>query len=69
MLTDKEKMMIQSFAKHNMRMKLACDELFYCRDTILYHFAKVHKKTGLNPRQFHDLAELIRLIEAEGASA
>ena len=57
-LTKKEARMIVAMAQCDMTVYAAADKVYYHKNTLLYHFEKIRKKTGLNPRNFFDLIEL-----------
>ena len=61
-LTRTDMDMVQAFADNNMVVQKAANESHYTRMTLRYHFDKVHKITGLNPRDFYQLHELIKAI-------
>ena len=64
MLTAQEKRIVVSFAKNNMCVKKVMEELFYNRGTIMYHFGKILRRTGLNPQKFYDLIKLVDMTKA-----
>lgn len=37
--------------------------IFTHRNTVLYHLDKVKRQTGLDPRRFYDLVELVRMAQ------
>lgn len=55
--------MIRTFADCNMSLTQASKQLYIHRNTMVYHFDKIHKRTGLNPRVFDGLVELLSRIE------
>ena len=53
--------LIIAFARSNMvvvdtGLKVGCS-----RNTVIYHFEKIRKATGLDPRNFFDLGELYEI--------
>ena len=59
---------VMAYAKGNMRMTNASEILFMHRNSISYHLDKVKNKTGLDPRNFFDLAKLMECIKKGGGS-
>lgn len=37
--------------------------IFAHRNTVLYHLNKVKRQTGLDPRRFYDLVELVKMAQ------
>ena len=58
-LSEKEVAVLDAYARCGMRISRAAKELFYSNGSIIYYFKKVKKKTGLDPRNFYELAELL----------
>lgn len=63
-LSEFERRIIIAFADNDMRIAQVSRMFHYNDATITYHFERVHKRTGLNPRKFHDLVRLIQYIRA-----
>lgn len=38
-------------------------QLFMHRNTVTYHLDKVKRQTGLDPRRFYDLIELVKMAQ------
>lgn len=38
-------------------------QLFMHRNTVTYHLDKVKRQTGLDPRRFYDLVELVKMAQ------
>lgn len=38
-------------------------QLFMHRNTVTYHLDKVKRQTGLDPRRFYDLVELVKIAQ------
>lgn len=62
-LTEIEKITIRALADCDMKTKRAADKLHYHANTIIYHCNQIEKRTGLDPRRFYDLAELLEIME------
>lgn len=58
-LTDQEKQIIVSLAENDMKALRVANKLFMHHNTVEYHIAKIKAKTGLNPKRFYDLIELL----------
>ena len=65
MLTQRQKEIILAFADCNMRLKTVAEKLYFHRNNIVYHCDKIMDKTGLNPRKFYDLVELVQMVEEQ----
>lgn len=61
-MTDEEKNIILCYAENDMNVSKAAEKMHYHRNTILYRFTKIHRKTGLNPQRFYDLCRLVEMI-------
>ena len=64
-MTPLDKEIIRGMADNDMSVLAVAKSLFMHRNTINYHIERVRRETGLNPRNFYDLAELLKRIEAE----
>jgi len=56
----KEMMVLEKYAQCNMSVGKTAKALFYSPGTINYYFGVIREKTGLNPRNFHELCELLK---------
>lgn len=61
-LSETDIQVVIAFADSNMRPSVAAKKTFLCRNSILYHLARVKQKTGLDPFQFYDLVELMNIF-------
>lgn len=52
-----------AMANHNMNVTDVARAIFAYRNTVLYHLNKVKQQTGLDPRRFYDLVELVRMAQ------
>lgn len=50
-----------AMANHNMNVTDVARAIFAHRNTVLYHLDKVKRQTGLDPRRFYDLIELVKM--------
>lgn len=50
---------IQVYAEESMNANKAAEKLYMHRNTVAYHLDMVKKETGLDPRNFYDLVELL----------
>lgn len=62
-MTRKQAELIVLFANHNMNVTDTAKVLYYHRNTLIYHLDKIMRDTGLNPRRFMDLVELLRMAQ------
>lgn len=47
----------------NMNATDVARAIFVHRNTVLYHLDKVKRQTGLDPRRFYDLVELVKIAQ------
>lgn len=52
-----------AMANHNMNVTDVAHAIFAHRNTVLYHLGKVKQQTGLDPRRFYDLVELVKMAQ------
>lgn len=52
-----------AMANHNMNVTDVARAIFAHRNTVLYHLNKVKQQTGLDPRRFYDLVELVKITQ------
>lgn len=64
-LTPDDKRVVMAYAIGRMNMREASRKENYAYTTVAYHLTSVRAKTGLNPKNFHDLAQLVSMIEEE----
>ena len=58
-LTQQECELLQSVAENDLNITAAAEAAFLHRNTVVYHLKRIENKTGLNPRNFFDLAKLL----------
>ena len=54
---------VVAMANHNMNAIDVARAIFAHRNTVLYHLDKVKQQTGLDPRRFYDLVELVKIAQ------
>ena len=54
---------VVAMANHNMNVTDVARAIFAHRNTVLYHLNKVKQETGLDPRRFYDLVELVKIAQ------
>lgn len=54
---------VVAMANHNMNVTDVARVIFTHRNTVLYHLNKVKQQTGLDPRRFYDLVELVKMAQ------
>ena len=52
-----------SYAMNDMKIERVKREFYYARSTIDYYLAKINKITGINPRTFYGLMELVQKVD------
>ena len=62
-MTDKQKAIILSMADNDMNASKVGREFGCSRNGIQYNFERIEDETGLNPKKFYDLLELIEIIK------
>lgn len=62
-MTREQAEIIVAFANHNMNASATARVLYYHPNTLGYHLDKIKHDTGLNPRRFMDLVELLRMAQ------
>ena len=55
--------MLKTFAESGMKVQTTANKTFFSRNGVTYNLSMVYKKTGLDPRDFYDLMELMRLLK------
>lgn len=55
---------VQAYADNNMVLQRAAEASHYARTSVRYRFDRVYKITGLDPRDFYQLHELVKEINA-----
>ena len=58
-LTNQEMDVIRDYAANDMNMATTAKKFFISRTGLNYQFNKIEWKTGLDPRKFYDLVELL----------
>lgn len=64
-MSDKDAEVIRAMAGCDMNMAEASRALFMHRNNVVYHVNKIRNETGLDPRRFCDLVELLEIAEKE----
>lgn len=54
---------VVAMANYNMNATDVARAIFVHRNTVLYHLDKVKRQTGLDPRRFYDLVELVKIAQ------
>ena len=65
LLTALDKNIVVAYAESNMNCRKTARVLNYSYNGIAYHLVSTRTKTGLDPYQFRDLAQLVSIIDAE----
>ena len=58
-LTPQERALVIALCENNLRISGAAEDLRKHRNTITYQCKTIKKKTGLDPRDFHDAQALL----------
>ena len=59
LMTKRQAEVVLAFARSGMQLTAAAKKLYTTGATISYHLGKVREQTGMNPRDFFDLYELV----------
>jgi sugar diacid utilization regulator len=62
-MTAEQAKIVLAFAKNDMQLRAAAEELYLTGATVAYHLDKIRTKTGRNPRKFFDLCFLVGAAE------
>ena len=62
-MNKKDAHIVMAMANHNMNVTDVARAIFVHRSTVLYHLDKVKQQTGLDPRRFYDLVELVKMAQ------
>ena len=63
MLSQLQKEVIIAFADNSMNASETARSMYIHRNTIAYHFEKIKQQTNLDPLNFYDLVELVKMAE------
>ena len=61
-LTDKQKQVILEMCENDMKIVDVAMALSLSTSTVRGHLNRIHTKTGMNPRCFYDLVELMDMV-------
>ena len=64
-MTEQQKEIILSYAENNMSASLTARVMMYHRNSIEYHLEQVYQEHNLNPKNFYDLIELVKIAKGE----
>ncbi len=67
-LGDKDLELLFKYYENNMSLKQTAEQLFLHKNTLQYQLAKIHEKTGLDPRRFQDAATLYVAMKLKNIS-
>ena len=68
LITEREVEIILAIADNDMNLSKVSRNIFYHRNAVEYNIDKIHKKTGLNPKNFYDLCALIQMVKGSEAA-
>lgn len=63
MLSEHYATVILEYARQNMTTTQAAKELYYSYNGLRYCLKKIKETTGLNPHNFFDLVELVKMAQ------
>ena len=64
-LSENDKILLNSYFKHNLSLKECSQELFIHKNTVQYRLNKIYESTQLNPRNFKDATLLYLALKSE----
>ena len=62
-LNDAQKAVVFGMAAGNMCLSEAGRKSNYSRNSVVYYVEQIKEKTGLDPKSFYDLCELVRIAK------
>ena len=62
-LNDAQKAVVLGMAAGNMCLSEAGRKSNYSRNSVVYYVEQIKEKTGLDPKSFYDLCELVRIAK------
>ena len=65
-IKDIDRKIILTFAECDMNTLAASEKLFLHRNTVEYHFEKVKRLTGIDPKTFYGLVRLVDMFQEGG---
>ena len=63
MLNDKQRAIVLAFAENDMSLQKTEDTVYYSAANIAHYLRRIAMLTGLDPKRFYDLVELVRKIK------
>ncbi len=60
-LNEFEKKLVTALADNDMNESEVAREFYMHRNTVIYHLEKLKQKTGIDPRSFYGLMELVQM--------
>lgn len=61
-MTEKQIEVLLAFADNNMNIRQTAEAIHVDRTSVQYQLARVQAKTGLDPKNFHELNELLQMV-------
>ena len=62
-MKDEDRALLLAFARNNMNLAYTGKEVYLNYNSVRYRLEKIHRETGLNPRNFYDLQKLLNMEE------
>lgn len=62
-MTEFEQDIIKALADSDMSINKAAEQLYFHRNSLVYHIKKIKAKTGLDPNNFYDLCKLLKMTQ------
>lgn len=63
-LTETQARIVLALAANNINVSATAKAIHYGRSTLEYHLHQIQERTGLNPKNFHDLQTLEKIAHA-----
>jgi carbohydrate diacid regulator len=60
-MDERDALIVIALADHRMNIAEAARVLYMHRNTVVYHIQKIRQNTGLDPLNFYDLYELVKM--------
>ena len=63
-MTEKQAEIVVAMAENDLNMTRAAEAVFHHYRNVVYHVSEITRRTGLDPRKFYDMMQLLPKAEA-----
>jgi sugar diacid utilization regulator len=64
-LSEREIEILLGMARNILSVKRTADSLFFATNSVIYHANRIKMKTGLDPTDFYDMVELLKMAKEQ----